>query len=473
MRYDLVLEGEITPDDAQRGRYRLLPFELPAGVCRLELVLHYTGMAPPNVDAPGSVQLDLGLYDPRGSDFLAPDGFRGWSGTSRRAIWIEPRRATPGYLPGSLPPGRWQALLGLSEVPCGTHYWLQVAAVVDALRPDPPEERPRTGPAPPRPERWPAPGPRWVPGDLHTHTHHSDGENTAEELVSASRARGLEYLAVTDHNTVSHHAELPELSARHGLPLIPGEEVTTYLGHANTWGLSELADFRCEDWEQLERLRRWLGERGALLSANHPKRDGPDWRFPEPETFRCMEVWQAPWRWRNEESLARWERLLAKGLRVAAVGGSDTHSVPPARPRHSHGPGQPTTWLFVKQEVTVSALLEAIAAGHAVITSEPNRQRLDVRGGDDGGLLPGDDAPRDVPLRLRCHVHGGGSHRLLVRSDRGVLAEHRVVGDDERVELVARPGDARYARVELRGFRGAPERGEVVAALANPFYFRS
>jgi DNA polymerase (family 10) len=37
-------------------------------------------------------------------------------------------------------------------------------------------------------------------GDLHMHTTASDGRNSLEEMAQAARARGLEYLAVTDHS---------------------------------------------------------------------------------------------------------------------------------------------------------------------------------------------------------------------------------------------------------------------------------
>jgi DNA polymerase (family X) len=52
-------------------------------------------------------------------------------------------------------------------------------------------------------------GPRALPrlielddirGDLHTHTVASDGHNTISEMAAAARARGYEYLAITDHS---------------------------------------------------------------------------------------------------------------------------------------------------------------------------------------------------------------------------------------------------------------------------------
>jgi DNA polymerase (family 10) len=39
-----------------------------------------------------------------------------------------------------------------------------------------------------------------IKGDLHTHTTETDGGATLEEMVEAARARGLKYLAITDHS---------------------------------------------------------------------------------------------------------------------------------------------------------------------------------------------------------------------------------------------------------------------------------
>ena len=39
-----------------------------------------------------------------------------------------------------------------------------------------------------------------IRGDLHVHTNASDGANTLQEMAQAARARGLDYIAVTDHS---------------------------------------------------------------------------------------------------------------------------------------------------------------------------------------------------------------------------------------------------------------------------------
>ena len=39
-----------------------------------------------------------------------------------------------------------------------------------------------------------------IRGDLHVHTNQSDGSHTVEELISAAKERGYEYIAITDHS---------------------------------------------------------------------------------------------------------------------------------------------------------------------------------------------------------------------------------------------------------------------------------
>src|SRR5437867_67863 len=49
----------------------------------------------------------------------------------------------------------------------------------------------------------PTRAPGWYRGDLHSHSVHSDGSNTVAEMAEAASAIGLDFLAPTDHNTIS------------------------------------------------------------------------------------------------------------------------------------------------------------------------------------------------------------------------------------------------------------------------------
>ncbi|HXG41848.1 MAG TPA: CehA/McbA family metallohydrolase [Dehalococcoidia bacterium] len=474
MQTEFSFEGFVTPQDVRRQRYLYLPFEVPPGVGLLDVSYQFSepvtaplGMGPGN-------NVDIGIFDPRGLDFPEAPGFRGWSGSARREFSIGPREATPGYVPGPILPGRWHIVLGFERVQeSGVAYRVTVT-----LRGDRGEDAGRQeGDLSPG-RRPKVRGGRFLRGDLHTHSVHSDGLNTVEELAKDAIAKGLDFLAVTDHNTYTHHADLERLSH---LPivLIPGEEVTTYWGHANAWGLRRFVDFRCTDEESMRTLQRFVLERGGLFSINHPKCIGPPWLFDLWDGFPCMEVWQAPWRFHNWDSLERWERLLQRGQRVVAVGGSDTHSIPPARPLHPHGIGNPTTWVWVPEaEAGEEQVLAAIRRGHVFLSADPEGPQLVLRADADGDgrfeALMGDTVSPagGRPLPVRVLVEGGAGRRLWLLRDGVPVAIVPIERHSYVFETTVDMDGYRYLRAELRGPRGRPERGEVVWALSNPIWCR-
>src|SRR5262244_3858737 len=135
-----------------------------------------------------------------------------WPTTRRAPSWISAALARPGSVAGPAAPAAPPALTANGRPP------------------------PRDLPA--------QPGRRWLAGDLHTHTVHSDGGLTVPELALLAARNGLDFLAITDHNTVSHHVELPGASAKYGITLLPGQEVTTNGGHAGALGDIGWVDFR-------------------------------------------------------------------------------------------------------------------------------------------------------------------------------------------------------------------------------------
>jgi len=65
--------------------------------------------------------------------------------------------------------------------------------------------------------------------DLHTHTHYSDDAvNSPEQLVRVAKQKGLDCLAVTDHNTTRAWAQVKKAGTKHGLEIIQGEEVKVF-----------------------------------------------------------------------------------------------------------------------------------------------------------------------------------------------------------------------------------------------------
>lgn len=458
-----IFRGKVYPADREGNPYLMLPFEVPPGAGRIEIGYAY--------DGEGNI-LDLGVFDSRGCGFLTPGGFRGWSGSARRKVVIGEDWATPGYLAGPLYPGTWHVILGLYRVsPRGCAYEVEVR-----IRPEPvevPPERP-VGERPLSREEGAIEMPGWLRGDLHCHTHHSEAQGSVMDLIAAAERKGLDFLAITDHNTTSHWGEMEEHGKGAGIILIPGEEVTTYWGHANVWGWGRWLDFRCRTREEMERVYDAASSEGRIFSINHPKPGGPPWEFGYDLPFDCIEVWHGLWSMGNEYSLETWRRLLAAGRRVVAVGGSDAHPRFNVQGRLIEWLGYPTTWVWT-EELSSTAILTGIRAGHVSISACPEGPLVSIAVKWKGDTFrQGEAFPFAGKAELEVEVREGAGLELALISWRGELARKRILEDQWKAIMSVDLAKEGYVRAELRvPVPALPPDRWPMAALANPVWHES
>lgn len=64
------------------------------------------------------------------------------------------------------------------------------------------------------------------PSDLHLHSIHSDGTESAAGVMAAAHAHGLRTAALTDHDTTSGWADAAEAAGSLGMTFIPGMELS-------------------------------------------------------------------------------------------------------------------------------------------------------------------------------------------------------------------------------------------------------
>jgi hypothetical protein len=444
-------------DESQSQSFIYLPFEVPAGTVRLDVRYAYSAAVSSDPLVFGGNTVDIGIFDPRGFDFMS-DGFRGWSGSARSEFMIGTREATPGYRAGPIQPGTWHVCLGLYKVaPQGCEYTVEVALTIG-------EDSGTFAPLlrlndEPRP---PTRADGWYRGEIHCHTHHSDGDSTPLEIVRLAESLGLDFLAITDHNVLSHQAELAQINTP--LILIPGVEVTTYRGHWNTWGDRGWIDFRTLEQESMAEAVSEARRRGYVISCNHPRPHGPNWVFTDVDDFDSIEVWNGPWEYYNATSLAYWESKLRAGLRPTAVGGSDCHFLHRDHPARL---GHPTNWFYCPGEPSAEALLEALRRGHVSLSDSPDGPRLTLKA---GGALMGEALarPDGGMLTVSVEVLRGRGCTLELVSDHGIVSSVQVTGDAAQPALTVDVTGCRYLRAQLVEPDGdAPP---LVRALTNPIY---
>jgi predicted metal-dependent phosphoesterase TrpH len=63
--------------------------------------------------------------------------------------------------------------------------------------------------------------------DLHSHSTHSDGKESVEQIFQYAAEAGITALALTDHDTTAGWDEARVEAAKHGITFVPGIEITT------------------------------------------------------------------------------------------------------------------------------------------------------------------------------------------------------------------------------------------------------
>ncbi len=367
---DLVLHGEI--GFQQNQTYQQVPFDVPDGITRLTLDLAYTGHEQ-------RTTLDLGLWDPK--------RFRGWSGGNKTSITLSVSDATPSYLPGPIPAGRWNVVLGIPNIRPGVKSEFTIHVFFTRPGEDLPESAFAIEPI--------NTGRGWYRGDLHLHTAHSDGSCSSQKGASvpcpvfktleAAAARGLDFIAITDHNTISQFEAMRELQPYFDrLLLIPGREITTFHGHANMFGPTAFLDFRVGSASvpDINTLLKAVQAEHGLFSINHPAAPsgescmGCGWTAADTDfsLVQAVEVVNGGHSDDAYSGVPFWENLLRQGHRVTAIGGSDNHNGPKALDLPG-SVGYPET---VVHAVALSQkdILDAIRAGHVFLDLQGSKDRL-------------------------------------------------------------------------------------------------
>ena len=109
--------------------------------------------------------------------------------------------------------------------------------------------------------------PALIRADLHNHTHFSpDSILSPGRFVAQAVRRGLNCIAVTDHNTMGGVAAVHEAAATAGLQVIAGEEIRTAEGEVLGLFLTEAVPRGLSAEQTIDRIQ----QQGGLAGVPHP-----------------------------------------------------------------------------------------------------------------------------------------------------------------------------------------------------------
>ena len=182
--------------------------------------------------------------------------------------------------------------------------------------------------------------------DLHVHTHYSyDSLITPEELVYHARKRGLDAVAITDHDRIDGALKIAK---EMGFPIIPGIEVSSLGGHVVGLNLQESIPKKLSVSETVDKIH----EKGGLAVACHPAAfmkgsvgKNVNARFDAVEVINASAI---PFSY----SVKHGEKIASR-LRISRVAGSDAH----------YSPEIGYAYTLVDAELEVEEIIKALSKG--------------------------------------------------------------------------------------------------------------
>jgi hypothetical protein len=343
-------------------------------------------------------------------------------------------------------------------------------------------------------------------GNMHMHTPYSDGAGSYATIARAAQHAGLDFVIVTDHNVLVRGVEGFYGDDEHGhVLLLTGEEIhdqarLPQVNHLLVYGAeTELAQCAFDPQTLIDSVNR----QGGMCFLAHPY-DQPLDQLKEPPIpwvdwqvngFTGLEIWNymsglkehinmreaTRMLFRPEEvvigpraeTMAKWDSLLAQGMRVVGIGNADAHGT-----TYRLGPLAhtifPYDFLFAcvnthilsaqalvgNLERDKGTIYRALRAGNAFIGYDLLGSTRGFRFSANGQTIMGGNIRIGTGVTLQT-IAPARSHIRLIRHGE-VVAETRNV---ENLTYTARQGGA--YRVEVwREFKGR-ERAWI---LSNPIY---
>lgn len=197
--------------------------------------------------------------------------------------------------------------------------------------------------------------------DLHVHTcYSSDALATPKEVLIYAKKRGLDGVAITDHDTIDG---AHKLSRSNGILIIPGVEVNTSRGHILGLNISDLIPSGLD----LQKTIELIHDHGGVAVAAHPTVFSKRIRGQVVSHFDAIEVINASaFPFLTSSHLSR---RLAVRLHLPQTAGSDAH----------YAPEIGYAYTIIDAESEIDEIVQAIKTGRTLPFGRPIPWKLRLK----------------------------------------------------------------------------------------------
>lgn len=210
-------------------------------------------------------------------------------------------------------------------------------------------------------------------GNLHAHTTRSDGVLTPKQVAAAYQAAGYDFLALTDHRTLT-------LEDGQGLLLIPGMELDFALENSEVVHLLAIGDMKeapeLTGLSPTQAVSRLISQ-GHLVYLAHPH-----WSLNRLETVRALvglsgaeifnSISRPPYNPHRAEATQILDLLACEGLLLPTLATDDSHF---------YDKEAFAGFIFLAaEELTLPAVLSALKQGRYYASQGPRFERVEVQG---------------------------------------------------------------------------------------------
>ena len=161
--------------------------------------------------------------------------------------------------------------------------------------------------------------------DMHLHecTHSLDSFINLDQIISLAKARGLDAVCITDHDSMGLKDYAAEYSEKVGFPIFVGIEFFSLQGDITAWGIDSYPDHRVSAQEFIDHVNK---SNGFCVSC-HPFRNnnrGLEDNLRRVKGLHGVEVLNGSTSMEANRTALRYCRELG----LQAIGASDAHVVP-------------------------------------------------------------------------------------------------------------------------------------------------